>query len=450
MRPWAATAIAACLACGGTTPAPPPATETPSPRQQPETPRQPPRPEAQPSASEAAATDDDPPAEADEPAGDALPPPRVHLGLGGEFSCAVDPAETVWCWGSNRFGQLGDPALEVGARSKRSAPAPVAGVRSRRVAVGVWHVCALRPEGTVACWGHNGWGQLGDGSREDRSRPVDVVGLRGVVEIAAGLGHTCARTADRRLYCWGQNEHGQLGDGSYELRTAPTPVPIEEVVAVVAGRAHTCALDAGGAVSCWGENLDGQLGDGSRSEPDGHRPTPAPVAVAGATSLAAGPGATCARTAEEVLCWGRNDSLQLAARPGGRPNAAVLRPTPMGDAGAVAQVALGSRFSCVRDPDGSVRCVGLNHRGQLGDGSRRLRRRLTTVRELVADDLAAGIEHACALRGLDILCWGDNRAGQLGVPELRLATSPTLALSFRSADAAAELPTPPAGEPARP
>ncbi len=334
--------------------------------------------------------------------------------------------------------------MEMGARAHRPTPARVEGVRARRIAAGVWHVCALKPDGGVACWGHNGWGQLGDGTRDDRSTPVEVLGVQDVVSIAAGLGHSCARTADRELFCWGQNEHGQLGDGSVEDRTTPTRVDLDEVVSVVAGRAHTCALRADGSVWCWGENLDGQLGDGTRSEPAGYRPTPARLPIDGALELAAGPGASCARTAREILCWGRNDSMQLAAGGGGRADAAVLHPTPTRDAEGAVQIALGSRFSCIRD-EASVRCRGLNHRGQLGDGSRRLRRRWTPVDALIADDLAAGVEHACVLRAGEVLCWGDNRAGQLADPTLRFAPTPTPALRLTPST---ETVTPAAATPA--
>ncbi len=447
MRTCVSIAFTACLACGGT-PTPAPIAKAPSPSPTPPAPPSSPMPRtsgAEPSPAHAADAPNDTPTVEESP-GDPLPQPRVHLSLGGEFSCMVDRSEAVWCWGSNRFGQLGDAALEVGARSKRPTPTPVRGLHARRIAAGVWHVCALKPDGTVACWGHNGWGQLGDGTREDRATPVNVVGLRGVAEIAAGLGHSCARTNDRQLFCWGQNEHGQIGDGTYELRTAPTRV-LDDVVAVVTGRAHTCALRTEGRVWCWGENLDGQLGDTTRSEPDGHRPTPAQVAVEGVLALVAGPGSTCVRTETDVLCWGRNDSRQLATRPGGRATAAVLRPTSMGDAGAVAQVALGSRFSCVRDEEGRVHCVGLNHRGQLGDGSRRLRRRLTPVADLLATELAAGIEHVCAIDGDEVLCWGDNRKGQLGVSDLRFSTTPTLTLTLRSGDEEIVPPPPTEGLP---
>lgn len=380
-----------------------------------------------------------------------LPTAAPGVAVGGTFACATLGDGAVSCWGDNRFGQLGDPSVEAHVRSFRRRAAPVEGLSGvASVAAGSFHACALGTDGLVSCWGHGAFGQLGDGAHEDRPSPVRVAGLEGVTSVGLGEGHGCALRRDGQVLCWGKNEHGQLGDGTFEGRASPAPVVgLEGVVELAVGRAHACARrgeeaseetsvdtregadgdagagpegDAGagaaeGAVVCWGENLDAQLGDGSRGEPSGHRATPAVVPELGAvTSLAAGYGHTCAtRQGGEVLCWGRNDSRQLGDGRGGTALDARLAPSAMRGANDVTTIAAGARHTCVARSDGTVACVGLNARGQLGDGSRRLRRTLTAVPGLRdVTSIAAGVTSSCAIARGRVVCWGDNRKGQLG------------------------------------
>ena len=367
-----------------------------------------------------------------------MPPSAPDLALAGEATCALR-AGSVHCWGSNRFGQLSTSGLSVGHRVRRPTPGPVGGLSEpRRLAGGAFHFCALEAAGTIRCWGHNGWGQLGDGTREDRADSVPVAGIDDAVAVGAGEGHSCALRASREVVCWGRNDLGQLGDGSTELRLAPTPVPAaSSVIAIALGRAHTCALRSDGEVLCWGENLDGQLGDGTRSEPLGYRPTPAAVHdLVPATAIESGQGHVCARTGGEgVWCWGRNDSMQLGAPRRGRSAATSAATTPVAMEGSsdVVEVAAGSRYTCVRSTAGVVSCVGLDHRGQLGNGSRRLQRRLTPVPELSAvTRIAAGVQHTCAVRADGaVLCWGDDRRDQVGGGRHQMVTTPRVVLPGR-------------------
>jgi alpha-tubulin suppressor-like RCC1 family protein len=118
----------------------------------------------------------------------------------------------------------------------------------------------------VRCWGDNGSGQLGDGTRRDRRSPVAVPGLEAhVVAISAGLAHTCALTERGRVRCWGNDSYGQLGDG--DGGSSRLPVAVSDlgasVVAISAGEFHTCAVTEGSRPACWGSNDSGQLGDGT-------------------------------------------------------------------------------------------------------------------------------------------------------------------------------------------
>ena len=196
---------------------------------------------------------------------------------GGFHTCALTTEGRVKCWGNNSRGQLGDDTttdhtipMDVCATGTK-APCGKAknniltGVAA--VAAGEFHTCALTTAGGVKCWGHNGYGQLGDGTIKQRTTPVDVVGLgSGVVALAAGGHHTCALTTEGGLQCWGDNREGQLGDGTGggagDFSTTPVGVVGlgSGVAAVAAGGHHTCALTTEGGLQCWGRNYLGQLG----------------------------------------------------------------------------------------------------------------------------------------------------------------------------------------------
>jgi alpha-tubulin suppressor-like RCC1 family protein len=142
----------------------------------------------------------------------------VAGGLG--HTCAVAEGQALKCWGANDKGQLGNGTTST---MPATAPAAVPGMDGgvELVAAGASHTCAVR-SGTLWCWGYNASGQLGDGTTEDRPSPVQVMDLPGkVVGAAAGMGFTCAITDDDRLWCWGENQHGQLGDGTTSSRGTP-------------------------------------------------------------------------------------------------------------------------------------------------------------------------------------------------------------------------------------
>ena len=172
---------------------------------------------------------------------------------------------TVWAWGLNSSGQLGD-----GTTTDSYTPVQVSGLTGvTSIAVGfVSHAVALKNDGTVWAWGSNSYGQLGDGTTTDSYAPVPVSGLTGVTAISAGESHTVALRNDGTVWAWGSNYYFQLGDGTNTNRNTPVQVIglRTDGIAISAGGSHTVALKNHGTVWAWGLNFSGQLGDGTTTD----------------------------------------------------------------------------------------------------------------------------------------------------------------------------------------
>jgi alpha-tubulin suppressor-like RCC1 family protein len=328
----------------------------------------------------------------------------VAIGAGLDHTCAVRFNGTVFCWGTNTDGQLGD-----GTTQSRNSPVQVPGVVDAVAVVGGFsHTCALRATGGVLCWGRNDLGQLGDGTTQPRVGPVAVSQLVDAASISAGRGRfTCAVRATGTVRCWGSNSGGMLGDGS-RVDFSATPVAVSGVtnaLAVAAGNLGACALRADGTLRCWG-TLNGGVGSDPTAEP----------ALEGVTAVAFGHFTACALLSAGTLrCWGIETSGQLGDGLGGGGGGAPV--TVLTIAGGInARGVWADVHSCARRADGSVSCWGPNAAGQLGDGSvvdRDVPVRVTGLQNAVA--MALGTAHTCALQASgQAQCWGLNDFGQLG------------------------------------
>ncbi|MBI5299281.1 MAG: RCC1 repeat-containing protein, partial [Deltaproteobacteria bacterium] len=187
---------------------------------------------------------------------------------GSSHSLALKSNGTVWAWGYNGSGQLGD-----GTTTERDTPVQVSGLSGvTAIASGNGHGLALKSDGTVWTWGYNTYGQLGDGTTTERHTPVQVLGsLSGVTAIAGGFSnnHSLALKSDGTVWAWGANDFGQLGDGTTTERHTPVQVSdLSGVTAIAGGSVHSLALKSDGTVWAWGYNSNGQLGDGSTTERD--------------------------------------------------------------------------------------------------------------------------------------------------------------------------------------
>lgn len=186
----------------------------------------------------------------------------IAISSGFNHTIALKGDGTVWAWGQNNFGQLGD-----GVNINRSIPVQVSGL-SGIIAISTLnnHTLALKNDGTVWAWGENDYGQLGDGTNINSSKPVLVKGLSGKIkEISAGEHHSVVLKEDGTIWSWGSNFYNQLGDGTNINRSTPVQaVGVSNISDISAGAEYTASLKKDGTVWGMGDNRFGQLGDGTK------------------------------------------------------------------------------------------------------------------------------------------------------------------------------------------
>ncbi|MEU1186920.1 hypothetical protein [Streptomyces sp. NPDC005859] len=286
----------------------------------------------------------------------------------------------------------------------------------------------------VESWGGNSFGQLGDGTTDERHTPVTVAGLTAAnaTSLAAGGGHGLAVLSNGTVKAWGANDYGQLGDGTTSGLATPnrTPGTVRElsgVTAVAAGCTYSLALLSNGTVKAWGNNFSGQLGNGTTGAPS---TTPVTVIdpgnpsapLSGVIAIAAGCDHSLALLSNgTVKAWGLNDSGQLGngtvGGKSGTPVTVIDPSNPSAPLTGVRDIDGGVSHSLALLFTGTVKAWGDNSVGQLGNGSTggASGTPSTVINLTGVRDIDAGFNHSLALLFTGtVKAWGDNSVGQLG------------------------------------
>ena len=328
----------------------------------------------------------------------------VEITSGVNFNCARLASQSVWCWGYGIYGELGETITHS------DDPVEVAAYNDFiQISAGYYHVCGVRQDHTAVCWGSNYSDALGNWNVSGTSwQPVQVrihddpngnPVLAGIASISAGNGSTCATLTDNSVACWGFNQQGEVGNtgATSELVESPVPVVVSGPLLViapdglVAGATHYCALMGDSSIACWGQNSFGELGNPDNNGGYGgsgftwdFSSTPGAVVfpdreLLGVSSVRAGDQLSCAVMADTtVACWGKNDAGQLGndAYTSSYSNWPVAVESSGNKLSHVKQLAVAGRYACAlteidssSSPQQKVYCWGANSFGQLGTGA---------------------------------------------------------------------------------
>ncbi len=237
----------------------------------------------------------------------------LAVSAGRAHTCGLRAGGTLWCWGDNSSGQQGDGKPTDKPPYWYDKPTRVGSSSGwRGVGAGGSHTCAIKTDGTLWCWGTNHYGQLGDGTIKVRLKPIKVGSAKSWSTVRAGGSHTCATRTDGTLWCWGYNDKYQIGVSSPVVAFVPVQVgAAKDWTLVSAGSGgHTCGIRGGGTLWCWGVNYLGAAGQPTTTQ-EVKQPTRVGTS-AGWSGVVTGRYHSCAtRTDGTLWCWGANPQGQL-------------------------------------------------------------------------------------------------------------------------------------------
>lgn len=273
----------------------------------------------------------------------------TSVSAGSGFAAALKSDGTVWTWGINLNGRLGHDTTEL----KIEKATKVSGLSNVvSISAGYSHVIALKTDGTVATWGLNDYGQLGDGTLISHTMPQTVNGLTGVIAVSAGAHYSVALKSDGTVVAWGQNTYGQLCDGTTTDRYNPTLASsMTHIVKIDAGHGTFLSLKDDGTVYV--------CGAGTASKPT------IVTGLSNVSSISAGSNHYLALTRDgNLFTWGNNTHGELGN--GTLDNS--LKPIQVHGVSDVVQISAGGNHSIVIKRDGSMIAWGDNGAGQVGIG----------------------------------------------------------------------------------
>jgi alpha-tubulin suppressor-like RCC1 family protein len=358
-----------------------------------------------------------------------------QVGFGVTHNCTREADDSLWCWGRNNVGQLGQGTTS----QNESTPLEITALGHDNAEVSAGHSfsCARKDSGSLWCWGENSSGQLGDGTTINRSSPTQVASLASnVASIGMSERHGCANKTDGSLWCWGKNNAGAVGDGTWLDRSQPVPVTSlgYDVARVSAGTCakSTCAIKNDGSLWCWGANQYGQVGDGTTA----NRSTPIAITADGngdpftdITDACSGTAHTCARKTDgTVWCWGQDSNYQIGdgSAPSNQSRTAPVQ-VALPALAAPSTLSCGCQHTCVVATDSTLWCWGDNSTGAVGNGT--FTSSSSPIQVSSLDNMVVRVtatdDHTCATR-LDgtVWCWGEDEY-QVLMPQTTVS-APTL------------------------
>ena len=355
-------------------------------------------------------------------------PQFVSVSAGAMHSCGLLAEGTAWCWGANGHGELGN-----GTKQHTSAPTPSAmGYEFRSIVAAGGFSCGVGTDDMGYCWGDDSMMELGSPHRvRHATTPLAVHGDMPFQSISGSfMAHACGLTMSGEAWCWGYNRFGMIGHGSVVDELLPVPTMGGHTFAKLnSSFFRTCAVDMSGRLYCWGRGGAVQVGDPSfdpevcSGQPCATQPRAAQSEVR-FQEVSVGRLHTCALSEEgQAYCWGEGEDGQLGTQT--FDDLAV--PTPILSDDRFVDVSVGRDHSCALTVDGRAQCWGDNEDGQLGDGTRiSTAGPVDVATELRFTGISAGYMHTCAVTGNgEAYCWGANGMGQLGDASMNDSLTPT-------------------------
>ncbi len=328
---------------------------------------------------------------------------QLSISYGGQHGCAIKKDGSLWCWGNNSGGVLGN-----GDRLNAIQHSPIRVSQQSihnftQVSAGRNHTCGVTADGSGWCWGNDAQQELGNGASTATTYiPGLVSGGHLWSLISASDYYSCGLRTDGTVYCWGSDATGQLGNGASGNQNAPFAITGSALYSYIdTAEGHACGIQTNGSAWCWGAGADGRLGNGAIGNQQ------SPVAVSGNMTwkdISVQGARSCGVTTNGSLyCWGQDYTTT---------------PTPLFPSDTWTAVDVGFSHTCAIKPDGSLWCWGTDNFGQLGNSMYSSTTQNYPNRVLLPGPVVAVATRSfatCAMEASGALwCWGNESNGSLG------------------------------------